>query len=291
MVNPDWLRYFLALAETRNFAAAAERLHISPQAMSNAIAGLEAHYGQRLVERDHKMRGLTPAGEALREEAPVILAQMANLERRIAAVASGEPRGRVAIGGPGYVNQYLLPGPLAALVAEFPAIRPALFTLGPEAIEQQVATGELDFGMLMQAPERPDLAWAYGPVCPYVIVARPAAPRPWDAWGYIAPHRDGKHSPDCGSERHLAGPWPESHTRNVVLEVDHIETAIMLAEAGLGAVYVPELAVRTRIAAGHLAVVAAPPAPYQDQLYVVWRKGVRPWPLVSDMLSNLASRS
>ncbi|MBC7545341.1 MAG: LysR family transcriptional regulator [Candidatus Sericytochromatia bacterium] len=38
-MNPEWLRYFVALVKTRNFAAAAEQLHITPQAMSNAIAG------------------------------------------------------------------------------------------------------------------------------------------------------------------------------------------------------------------------------------------------------------
>lgn len=34
MVNPEWLRYFVVLAETRNFTAAAEQLHLTPQAMS-----------------------------------------------------------------------------------------------------------------------------------------------------------------------------------------------------------------------------------------------------------------
>jgi DNA-binding transcriptional LysR family regulator len=40
-LNPEWLRYFVTLAETRNFHKAAERLHITPQALSKAIAGLE----------------------------------------------------------------------------------------------------------------------------------------------------------------------------------------------------------------------------------------------------------
>ena len=65
MLNPEWLRYFVCVAETRNFHQAAEQLHVTPQALSHAIAGLETYFKSRLIDRDKRVKGLTPAGEAL----------------------------------------------------------------------------------------------------------------------------------------------------------------------------------------------------------------------------------
>ena len=75
------LRYFVAVAEERRFTHAAERLYITQQSLSAAIAQLERRLGVELFVRDRQGLRLTPAGEALLTAARGILAQAAERGR------------------------------------------------------------------------------------------------------------------------------------------------------------------------------------------------------------------
>jgi DNA-binding transcriptional LysR family regulator len=68
------LRALLAVAEELNFTRAAIRLHLTQQALSGQIRQLEERVGTRLVDRDSRHVALTPAGEALTEQARPLLA-------------------------------------------------------------------------------------------------------------------------------------------------------------------------------------------------------------------------
>ena len=72
------LRYFVAVAEERRFTHAAERLYITQQSLSAAIAQLERRLGVELFVRDRQGLRLTPGGEALLTAARGILAQAAS---------------------------------------------------------------------------------------------------------------------------------------------------------------------------------------------------------------------
>jgi DNA-binding transcriptional LysR family regulator len=84
------LRALIAVAEELNFTRAAERLHLTQQALSGQIRQLEQRVGTRLVERDTRRVALTPAGSALYERSRPLLdgAQAAIAAARI---AGGEP--------------------------------------------------------------------------------------------------------------------------------------------------------------------------------------------------------
>ena len=63
------LRYFVAVAEERNFTRAASRLGMTQPALSRAIRGLEEGVGVPLLVRDHRGVRPTPAGQVLFDEA------------------------------------------------------------------------------------------------------------------------------------------------------------------------------------------------------------------------------
>jgi DNA-binding transcriptional LysR family regulator len=285
-MNTDWLRYYVALAETLNLQAAADRLHVTPQAVSKAIAGLEDQFKLKLVERAHRIQGLSPAGQALLEEARTILADLENAERRLAEWRAGQVQGPVTIAGDGLWNHYLLPPLLTALLGAHPRIRPKLHEMLPEDTERWVAAGEVDVGLLLQSPVRADLEWMEGISTPYVIAGKPLpeGQAPWQDLGYIVPRffrREMAQSLDG---------WPENRfKRRIVAEVELLETAIHLAESGLGVAFLPELAVKERIERGTLAVVAEAPVTFEDQLFVVWRKGIRPTPAARELLKALGA--
>lgn len=56
------LRYFLAVARTKNFSRAAEQCHVAQPSLSQQIMKLEAELGERLFERTKREVALTPAG-------------------------------------------------------------------------------------------------------------------------------------------------------------------------------------------------------------------------------------
>ncbi|WP_034410362.1 LysR family transcriptional regulator [Derxia gummosa] len=59
------LRSFIAIAESRTLAAAAERVHLTQSALSHQIRALEAHYGLALFERTRGGLKFTAAGDRL----------------------------------------------------------------------------------------------------------------------------------------------------------------------------------------------------------------------------------
>ena len=91
------LRYFVAVAEERNFTRAAERLHIAQPPLSAAIRGLEEQLGVTLFERTTRQVELTAAGRLLLERGRALLAEA---EATFAAVREVErsPVGTLAIG-------------------------------------------------------------------------------------------------------------------------------------------------------------------------------------------------
>lgn len=281
-MNTDLLRTFVVLAEEAHLQRAAERLFLTPQAVSKALSNLENHYGTRLVERDHRIRGLSPAGVALLASARAVLAAEEATERAVAAAKEPRPQGPVAIGGDNLWHHHLMPQLLRGLLAQHPEVQPALHELmGPE-LERRVAEGELDLGLLLAAPTRPDLEWVEGLASPYVIAGRPEeAGRPWQALGYIAPALLGQ---DLGP---LDGWDATRYPRRVVATVELVETALALVEAGVGVAFVPRLAIEGRVAQGRLAVVAEAPVAFEDRLFVVWRKGVPPTPAARVVLEAL----
>lgn len=278
-MNTELLRTFVVLAEEGHLQRAADRLHLSPQAVSKALANLEGHYGARLLERDHRIRGLSPAGEALLHSARALLAAEEATERAVQAAKAPRPQGPVAIGGDNLWHHHLLPPVLKAVLAEHPEVQPGLHELLPPDVERLVAEGELDFGLLLAAPTRSDLDWHEGLATPYVIVGRPELKgQAWQGLNYIAPRI-------LGRELGALDGWDATRfPRRVVATVELLETAMSLVEAGVGVAFVPQLAVEARVAAGRLAVVAKAPVRFEDRLFVVWRKGVPPTPAARVLL-------
>ena len=71
------------MAECRSFTRGAKKLYISHSTTSRAISALEEELGVQLLRRDNRVLGLTPAGEALREEASALLEQAERVAERV----------------------------------------------------------------------------------------------------------------------------------------------------------------------------------------------------------------
>ncbi len=83
------LRYFLAVAETLNFTAAAKQLGIAQPSLTSQIKQLELEVGQPLFKRTSRKVELTEAGRLLCREATGVVMQSDLLETRMRDLLEG----------------------------------------------------------------------------------------------------------------------------------------------------------------------------------------------------------
>lgn len=107
------IKYFMAIAEERNISAAARKLYVSQQSLSEHLKKLENEIGAPLFVRGNTIT-LTVAGECFLEGAKEILASYDRMISNINTV-SEERRSNITIGVPTYLD----PPFLADLLAQF----------------------------------------------------------------------------------------------------------------------------------------------------------------------------
>ncbi len=138
----NWLRVFEAAARTNSFARAAERLAMSPPAVSQQIRALEEHLGRPLFERAPAGVSLTEAGRRL-----LVVASDAIGRMEAAAESLSTPGGPPLIVA---VSQTLYTGWLAPRLNGFLEDHPSISLqvrslVGPE-IPPREATIWISFG-------------------------------------------------------------------------------------------------------------------------------------------------
>jgi DNA-binding transcriptional LysR family regulator len=115
------LRYFSILARELHFGRAADLASITQSALSQQIAKLEELLGAQLLNRDRHGVTLTASGEALRNSADAIFAQVERALRE-AHDAADHKECRISIGLIEYTNLPFIPPALIRLQALYPKI-------------------------------------------------------------------------------------------------------------------------------------------------------------------------
>lgn len=88
-LDPEALKTFLVVAETRSFSAAADILHKTTAAISYRIRALEESVGTRLFTRTTRTVSLTPAGQLLQERARQIFDWLQTLPEELQQMNAG----------------------------------------------------------------------------------------------------------------------------------------------------------------------------------------------------------
>ncbi|TDD37535.1 LysR family transcriptional regulator [Actinomadura sp. KC06] len=146
-MNLQQLNYVVAVAELGNFTRAAERCSVVQSALSHQIAKLEQELGARLFHRTSRSVALTPAGAAFLPAARDCLAAAERAQAEVYA-ATGEIRGRLAVGMIPTVAAVDVPAVLRSFHQQHPKVRISLLTAGSDALADQVRDGALDVAFL-----------------------------------------------------------------------------------------------------------------------------------------------
>jgi DNA-binding transcriptional LysR family regulator len=248
------LRYFVAVAQERNFTRAAERLHIAQPPLSRQIQQLEEELGLQLFERDSRPLKTTDAGQLFLEQATQVLERVDSVRMMMQRLKeSGRPR--FVIGFAPSTIYAALPNLIRRFRAEAPDVELSLVEM--VSFEQIAALkeGRIDVGFGRIRREDPgvrrdvlrneplvvalplshhlvshegSLALSLASLAPEPLVIYPREPRPSYADQVISLFHD------------------RGLTPNIVHEARELQTAIGLVAAEVGYAIIPESVARLR---------------------------------------------
>jgi len=148
VISTRQLRYFVEIADSGSFSAAAERLFVAQSALSRQIKELETQLKTPLFERTARQPRLTAAGEAFYPRARNLLSELLKASELATQVGNGElgtlrlsHSSTVPMSGP------LLQG-ISAWLERCPGVSMDIVKLSSEAQLEEIADGRLEVGVL-----------------------------------------------------------------------------------------------------------------------------------------------
>jgi DNA-binding transcriptional LysR family regulator len=150
------IRYFLAVAEERNFTRAAARLGIGQPPLSLQIKDLEAEVGAQLFHRVPHGAELTEAGQAFLDAVRPIPDQTAEAVWAAQRAARGDT-GQLTLGFTGTaVLNPIVPSSIRAFRRSFPEVELKLEEANSVALVAGLLDGRLDVAILRPTATDPD---------------------------------------------------------------------------------------------------------------------------------------
>jgi DNA-binding transcriptional LysR family regulator len=115
------IRSFIKVVEAGSIAGGARALGLSPAAVSQNLARLEAHLQVRLLSRTTRSMALTPAGSLYYERVRHIERDLAMAEQAVTTPDS-EPQGRLCIASSSAFGRHVLAPLIPAFAARYPQL-------------------------------------------------------------------------------------------------------------------------------------------------------------------------
>jgi LysR family hydrogen peroxide-inducible transcriptional activator len=141
------LQYFVALVDAEHFGRAAETVHVSQSALSNAIKELESRLDTQLVDRTNRQVTITATGQQVATQARLCLRDVEGLVELVAG--QKQPMtGSLRLGVIPTIAPFLLPKALPKLRRQFPDLRLYLIEDQTQRIYERLMDGDLDVLLL-----------------------------------------------------------------------------------------------------------------------------------------------
>ena len=147
------LRAFRAVIEEGGFKRAADALHISQSAVSQAVAGLESKLGMSLVQRGKELI-LTDVGKRLFEHAVDVLRDEQQTLEDIAQLKQGKTE-TLNLALSASINRFYAPELISAYYQESPHTRMKVAEMPARSIISAVLSGSVELGL---GPFQKDMA-------------------------------------------------------------------------------------------------------------------------------------
>src|SRR2546421_12651769 len=269
------LEVFLGVANEKSFSRAAEALHRTQPAVSQAIRRLENELGEPLFDRSSKDDTLTAAGRVLFDFSQ----QMLNL-RQHAHSAIRElrdlHRGKLSLGANEYTVMSLLPL-IPIFRARHPHIKIEVKRSLASRIPGEIIGRDVEIGVVSFKPNDPAIKSLTIDVDELALVVAPTHPL---ARQKIVSVRD------LGAEAFIAHNVPSPYREKVIkkfaqartplnisMEMPTLESIKRLMEQGLGIALIPRQAAQIEIERNQLVGLVVREMKFERRLHLIYRKG------------------
>jgi DNA-binding transcriptional LysR family regulator len=269
------LEVLLTVAQEQSFSRAAQALHRTQPAVSQAIRRLELELGEPLFDRSSKDGTLTAAGRVLHEFAQ----QMLNL-RQGAHTAIKElkdlQRGKLALSANEYTVMYLLPI-LPVFRARHPHIKVEVKRSLASRIPSQILDRDVEIGVVSYKPGDSAIASVAVLTDELVLVVAPDHP---------LARKEVVSIRELGAESFIAhnvpSPYREKVVRtfekyktplNISIEMPTLEAIKRLVEQGMGVALIPRLATQAELASKQLMALTVKEMRSERAINLIYRKG------------------
>ncbi len=252
------LRYFAEAAGCGSIRQAADRLHVTPSAVSRQIAKLEGRLKTVLMERRSDGVRLTQAGQMLAEDIGQIHRMVDRIEARIGDL-EGLQRGTVSIRCMEGAVDTWLPAVIADFHRRFPRIRYDVAASNADETIRALVAGSCDLGVTFKSPKRAEI----GVVATHSVAleamvgaAHPLASRSAVTLATLLEHPLALPSPAFGVRRVLDHLFKQQRSQpNEVVSTNSIAITRAMVRQGIAATILPRLSAQHDIAHGHLKVL------------------------------------
>ena len=253
------LQIFLAVAKHQNISKAAESLHMSQSAASEALLNLEKTYDVRLFDRVSNKLSLNAIGKTLRREAESLVAHCESFEE---ILRDHTDVGHIKVGASFTIGNHLATRYLAGYLAEYPEAEVELDIANTPDVVARVLNFEVDIGLIEGEVQHKDLElipWREDELVVFCAADHALAKKK------SLTNRDIKDAlwilrePDSGArhtfDRALAGLLPDI---NIYLELKHNEAIKNAVESGLGIGCLSRIVLQKNLANGDLVPLTLP---------------------------------
>lgn len=253
------LQIFLAVAKHQNISRAAQSLHMSQSAASEALLTLEHTYDVRLFDRTGNKLALNAIGRSLRREAENLLAHCQAFEHKL---LDHRELGHIKVGASFTIGNHLATRCLAGYLARYPEADVQLDIANTPDVVARVLNFEVDIGMIEGEVHHRELelvAWRDDELVVFCAADHPLSGKKSLSNRDIREAQWILREPDSGArqtfDRALAGLLPDL---NIYLELKHNEAIKNAVESGLGIGCLSRIVLQKNFANGDLVPLTLP---------------------------------
>jgi LysR family hydrogen peroxide-inducible transcriptional activator len=156
------LKYFLALASTKNYSLAAEQCNVSQPALSMAIRKLEEELDLMLIDRKSNPISLTEKGDIIASQAMKILDELSVMEKLASDLHLDKLNGSLRFSIIPTLAPYVVPIFIKKFSESFPEIELIIEEETTKSIIQKLKSSEIDAALLVTPLDEKSLI--YNPI-------------------------------------------------------------------------------------------------------------------------------
>lgn len=261
------LRYFIAVAEEKNFCRAAERVHVAQPSLSQQVLKLEAELGQPLFDRLPRAVVLTEAGRRFLPYARRALAGLADARRSVDEL-KGDAVGRLIVGAIPTIAPYKLPGILRRFRKQHPKVMIEVVEDLTDHLVRKLDEGEIDLALVSTCRGGPNLhrqELGTEPLLAALSAKHPLAQHEQVSWQELkAEHFLELHEMHCLAQQVRRLCTARGLRAEVALHGVQLQTIIGMVTAGLGVSLVPKMLADLERSPGCVFKPLTAPTPFRE---------------------------